>query len=190
MIDDGRELFVVTRSGRRVPIFRPDPDSIVIRDIAWGLARRFRWSGQRGLTVAQHSVHVSRRLNYEEEAQWGLLHDAAEAYLGDMPRPLRDRLAVTIPGPGRCGGQLRSWARVETGLLRAIGERFHLCWPVPAAVTEADDREMAREARDLFGDPGLAQCAYPEPLPALLDPYPAQEMFIERVAELFGGRWA
>lgn len=175
------ELIIETKHGGRVPIFDPDPASIEIRDIAAGLARKFRWSGQADLTVAQHSVHVSRRLA-GHEAQWGLMHDAAEAFLLDVPRPLKAKLMVYKA----LGTQwiLEQFAAVENRLLRAIGERFGLAWPIPEAVHEADDRELHREARDLFGDAIHAEEAYPEPLVVVPQPL-AENLFLRRFAELF-----
>lgn len=179
---DDPYLITPTKFGGRVSLLAPEPDSIDIRDIAAGLARRFRWSAQSDLTVAQHSVSVSRRLG-GYEAQWGLLHDAAEAYLPDVPRPLKRRLLVEIGDP-KGAMVIRPFVRVEQKLLMAIAVRFNLEPEMPLAVDEADDREMAREARDLFGDAGSAAAAYPEPL--VIQPWPMVEtQFLRRFAELF-----
>lgn len=180
---DDPYMLMPTKFGGRVSLFQPDPDSIDIRDIAAGLTRRFRWSAQSDLTVAQHSVAVSRRLG-GYEAQWGLLHDAAEAYLPDVCRPLKSRLLVETTDPRIGAKAWRQFREIEDQILRAIAKRFGLAWPMPVAVAEADDREMAREARDLFGDAALAQAAYPEPL--VIQPWPVVEnQFLRRFTELF-----
>lgn len=181
VLHDG-EVIIATRYGGRLPIFKPDLASLQIEDIAAGLTRRFRWSAQSDLTVAQHSVAVSRRLA-GHAAQWGLLHDAAEAFLPDVPRPLKPKLLVEVPlGPN--SSTFERFEQIENRLLRAIGERFGLSWPIPPAVHEADDREMAREARDLFGDAVAAETAYPEPL--IIEPWPLVEnQFLRRFTEIF-----
>ena len=174
------EVLILTKSGGRVPIFRPDPESFTIDDIAAGLARRYRWNSQSDLTVAQHCVHVSRRLaGYE--AQWGLLHDAAEAYLPDVARPFKAKLMVHVPF-GRGVSAYQGFEKVEHRMLRAIGNKFGLDWPIPPAVHEADDRELAREARDLFG--AAPENAYPEPLDIVPAPI-AENLFKRRFVELF-----
>lgn len=180
---DDPYLLTPTKFGGRVSLLEPDPDSIDIRDIAAGLARRFRWSAQSDLTVAQHSVSVSRRLG-GHEAQWGLLHDAAEAYLPDVCRPLKRRLLVETTDPRIGAKAWQQFGTVEERLLRAIGRRFGLAWPIPPVVQQADDRELAREARDLFGDAVAAEAAYPEPL--VIEPWPMVEnQFLRRFTELF-----
>ena len=65
-------------------------DSIDIIDIARSLSMIPRFLGHldRTYSVAQHSLYVSRMVS-AEAAFWGLLHDAAEAYLNDLPAPLK-----------------------------------------------------------------------------------------------------
>ena len=78
------------RSGKLVDLERPRVEDIVFADIAHALANtiRFGGHGERGATVAQHSVHVSQ-ICPPHLARWALLHDAAEAYLGDMASNLK-----------------------------------------------------------------------------------------------------
>jgi len=182
-------VFIPTRSGRRLDLAAPASDDIEIVDIAAGLARRFRWSGQTDYTVAQHSVAVSTRLE-GDEARWGLLHDAAEAFYPDVARPLKARLMVCEPfGPRQL---IREFRDCEDRLLMAIANRFGLPWPIPPSVHEADDRELAREARDLFEDRPMLWAIGPnhaDPYPDRIDvsPWPLVEnLFLKRYAELFG----
>jgi len=176
------EVIIPTRSGGRVAIYRPEPGSFDIRDIAGGLARRYRWSAQSDLTVAQHSVHVSLRLS-GVNARWGLMHDAAEAFLPDVARPFKEKLMVRA-SLGPHSWTFQRFGAIENRLLKAIGEQFGLPWPIPPAVHEADDRETAREARDLFGDVVVAGEAYPEPLETIPQPL-AETRFLRRFTELF-----
>ena len=89
----------------------PDPARIDIEDIAHALSMLVRFSGYgvRFYSVAEHSVHVSREID-RELAMIGLLRDAAEAYLGDVPSPLKR--------------QLTQFSAFEHKMELAIGERF------------------------------------------------------------------
>lgn len=75
-------------SGQYVNLLNPDPDTILIEDIAHGLSMKNRWGGHTiyPYSVAQHSVFVSDICRNRLE---GLLHDATEAYLSDLPSPAK-----------------------------------------------------------------------------------------------------
>ncbi|CAB4125076.1 COG1896 Predicted hydrolases of HD superfamily [uncultured Caudovirales phage] len=84
-----------TVSGRKIDITNPDPSTIVIEDIAWALSRLPRFSGHSipyvPYSVAQHCIQVANDLKeHGPEVQlFGLLHDAAEAYINDLPSPVK-----------------------------------------------------------------------------------------------------
>lgn len=94
---------MLTWSGAEVHPLDPRPDTICVEDIARGLANECRYAGhvQRFYSVAEHSVVVSIVLEeWARDAGWdekevvaiareGLMHDAEEAYLGDMIRPMK-----------------------------------------------------------------------------------------------------
>ena len=84
---------ISTRSGRRLYLQNPNAGQIHIDDIAHGLAHQCRFNGQTNkfYSVAQHSVMVASILPPELRLA-GLLHDAAEAYLGDSVQPLKELL--------------------------------------------------------------------------------------------------
>jgi hypothetical protein len=86
-------LKMTTASGRQVDPLNLTEDDITIEDIAHHLARinRFNGATKRPISVAQHSVYVRRllELSHKEVALQALLHDATEAYLSDMIRPLK-----------------------------------------------------------------------------------------------------
>lgn len=147
--------WIQTRSGRCYPLLAPDPEDVVLDDIAYALASMPRFTGhaQRsawgfGYTIAQHSVHVSE-LVPAEDAFAGLMHDAAEAYVGDMSSPLK-----------RC---LPDFALVERLSYLAIARRFGLPLEMPESVKHADLVMLATEKRDLM-------VAGPEPWLPLPDP--------------------
>jgi len=76
--------YILTNSGVRLSLVNPKVTQITISDIAIGLSNECRWMRQltKKLTVAEHSIIVSRKCPKELKLE-GLLHDAAEAYLGD-----------------------------------------------------------------------------------------------------------
>lgn len=85
--------WILTSTGRRVDFADPSPDTIDIIDIANGLSKQCRFSGQcrAHYSVAQHCVLVSAIVP-RHAAMAALLHDAAEAYMHDMPSPLKQML--------------------------------------------------------------------------------------------------
>lgn len=81
--------YIVTKSGIEFSLVKPDPETVRIRDIAHSLARIRRFNGHTGAncSVALHSVIVSH-LVPAEDAFNALLHDAHEAYIGDISTPV------------------------------------------------------------------------------------------------------
>lgn len=85
---------VRTASGRYLNFANPHVDQICITDIAIGLFRHYRWLGQHGdISVGLHSIYcqtLAKAKGYSPELQLAcLLHDAEEAYTGDIPKPLK-----------------------------------------------------------------------------------------------------
>jgi uncharacterized protein len=81
--------WIETASGLRYHFLNPQQDEIDIQDIALALANKCRFSGHTQFySVAEHSVCVAYRLPKHLRLA-GLLHDASEAYLGDIPSPLK-----------------------------------------------------------------------------------------------------
>src|ERR1051326_3663293 len=79
-----------TYTGVRFYPSDPRPDEIFIQDIAHSLSNMCRFAGhvKEFYSVAEHSVRVSLAC-HPDDALWGLLHDASEAYVVDMPRPIK-----------------------------------------------------------------------------------------------------
>ena len=91
----GNMATLETVSGRKIDVSNPNPADIVIEDIAWALSRMPRFSGHSipytPYSVAQHCIQVAEDLkDYGPDIQlYGLLHDAAEAYINDLPSPVK-----------------------------------------------------------------------------------------------------
>ena len=128
---------ILTQSGRSINLLQPDPALICIEDIAHGLSHLCRFTGHTRsfYSVAQHSLHVSYAVpaKYAFEA---LLHDATEAYLGDVSSPLK--------------ALLPEYRLLEHSMDRAIRKRFGLPAMQSLHVKHADLRMLATERRDLM----------------------------------------
>lgn len=105
------DAWVLTASGRRFDLLAPDASAVDAKDLAHALSQLCRFGGHTRVpySVAEHSLFVSR-LVPERMALAGLLHDAAEAYVGDCVGPLAHRLP--------------EFRAVEERIQRAIGRRF------------------------------------------------------------------
>ena len=170
--------WIQTFTGKQFFPLDPRPEDLDIRDIAHALSLQCRFNGHclQFYSVAEHSVRVSEWLD-GEHSLWGLLHDAAEAYLGDVVRPLKR--------------QLDAYNAIEKRLLRVVADHFDLGWPMPEAVAVADTRLLAAEARDIMAPaPAPWELMGLEPLPGTIEPWSATEAeqrFVERYAKLTGG---
>lgn len=89
--DARRGDWMMTYTGQKVFPLDPRPEEINLRDIAWALAHQCRYNGHCRFfySVAEHSVILSKTFHDAGLARQALLHDAAEAYIGDMIRPLK-----------------------------------------------------------------------------------------------------
>jgi uncharacterized protein len=133
--------YLQTVSGRWVNPFDPDPDQLDAGDIARALANQCRFGGHCAVfySVAQHSVIVSeiveQRGGDTEDVFAALMHDATEAYLGDMPHPLKHRSPLGA-----------AFKEAEDHLERALREHFAIKADVPE-IKRADRALLATERR-------------------------------------------
>jgi hypothetical protein len=118
----------------------PDAEDICIEDIAHHLAiiNRFGGASRVPISVADHSVLVAGEMP-AHLALWGLLHDASEAYLIDLPRPVK------------YSPELVGYRKVEAMLQAMIYAKFGLTGPEPAELKLVDDQMLMTEQRDLMG---------------------------------------
>lgn len=82
-----------TYTGKFVDPFNLRPEDVCIEDIAHALSNQCRFAGHtnRFYSVAEHSLEVCAKLE-KPLSIYGLLHDAPEAYLIDLPTPIKDQL--------------------------------------------------------------------------------------------------
>jgi len=137
-VGSDRGSYFLTRSGKKIHYFDVQEDDLDLEDIIPAIANIPRFNGHVGsYSVAEHSYWVAKLVPDERELRlWGLLHDASEAYLGDIAKPLKDALP-----------ELQS---VENNILLAIAFKFGLPWPIPEEVIHADKVMLATEVRDLY----------------------------------------
>lgn len=163
--------WIQTRSGRALDLEDPQPDQIEILDISWGLARCARFAGQTvgevAYSVAQHCVLASRLVE-PKHAVAALMHDASEAYLGDVAAPLKSLLP--------------DYRRVEARLMAAIAARFGFAHPLPAEVKRVDLLLLATEKRDLMAPEPKRWLPLPPPLPESIEVWPVRQAHDEFIA--------
>lgn len=154
--------WMLTFTGKKFYPLSPRVEDIDIIDIAHSLSLQCRYNGhvQRFYSVAEHCVLMSRAISRgaaeswvglppserAEMALWALLHDAPEAYIGDMVRPLKRHM------PDYCA--------IDDAIMKVIAERFELeARTIPPMVKGADTRILLDERDALFdsigGDWGL-----------------------------------
>lgn len=106
--------FILTRSGVEFDLRYPTPEMVNLSDIAHALSNIKRFNGHTDVncSVALHSIILSHAVP-EENAIQALLHDAHEAYIGDISSPVKGLLGVNIK-------------KLECGIDRAIAHRFNV----------------------------------------------------------------
>jgi hypothetical protein len=167
---------ILIRSGSYFSFLEPHNSTYTIEDIAHALSRVCRFGGhtESHYSVAQHSV-LSSYLAEDEFKFDALMHDAAEAFLGDIPSPLK----MLLP----------DYKTIEIRVEKAIFERFGVSFPLPQNVKEVDKMMLAIEKRDVIGnDDYWEHLAGVVPLDSMtIVPLPAEiafDFFMSRYEEL------
>lgn len=170
---------IMTFSGLYVNVLDLQPENILLEDIAHALSMQCRFAGhcKEFISIAQHSVNVSLHVP-EEDALWGLLHDASEAYVTDIPRPLKH------------SSEMRGFCEIEERIQKVIARRFGLKWPMPPSVKEQDAIELLTEwesFKPLGGMKWNGTLSHLEPREDALTSYAppqAKRIFLERFKTL------
>lgn len=165
--------WILTHTGKRFDLLAPRAELISTIDIAHALSHVARFGGhtRHHYSVAQHSLLVASLVPPGLQLT-ALLHDATEAYIGDLVRPLK--------------ALLPDYSEIEHGIWLAICDRFNLDPVLPASIHQADMIALATERRDLMPDhaepwPCLAGV---EPLPTTLPRWTSEQASIHYHSKL------
>ncbi len=186
--------YLLTASGIRVDLVNPRAEDVSILDVAHALARICRYTGHcaEAYSVAQHSCLVACELEGQgydaATCRQGLLHDAHEAYTGDMASPIKRALrrlgtmAVAAFDP---------WEHFERRHASAVRDRFRIPRDLHAAVHAADLALLMAEKRDLMPPDGPDGGGWPCVEPSKIQVVPwtadfAQGRFLD-LAGVLGG---
>lgn len=173
-----KDAWLFTHKGKRFFPLEPTQDMIDIEDIAHALAREGRFGNHTAklYTVAQHAVIMSYLVSPENQL-WALHHDDSEAYLCDIPRPLK-MLPI-----------FETYASIEDRLMRVICDKFNLPHEMPEEVANMDRALCSAEAKCLFANaiPPEWKVTVP-PVDIVIkrcwSPEEAEVLFLERHREL------
>lgn len=172
LTEQQRGNWMQTYTGRRFYPLDPRPEDVDPVDIAHALSLICRYGGHvdRFYSVAEHCILVSQAVAPEHRL-WALLHDATEAYVGDMVRPLK----LNMP----------AYRAVEDRVMAAVAARFRLRGSMPWDVKDADTRILLTE-RDAL----MSATKHPwaiegmEPLPVRVQGLPPMSAQLDYLAEL------
>jgi hypothetical protein len=179
--------WLATASGAAFDLTGQNERQVDIRDIAAALAKQCRFNGAtlQFYSVAQHSCVVAQALKKHGPLVQllGLMHDAHEAYTGDIARPVK-RLVASV-------GAYNAFQDLEETIQRTIHRAFRLpekpSKAFCALVEMADEATLATEVRDLLAEPKRAWKLKAQPLPTPIVPMPwprAEEKFLAMFHEL------
>lgn len=159
--------WIQTRKGRAFDLLNPRPEDVDHQEVAHALARINRFTGHTntghpdglGYTVAQHCVLSAQAMRelcpeslagtrYEDLlALEALVHDAAEAYTGDVSAPMKAAMRAVTYGPQGHGSD---FDRIEAEVWRAVAVAFRVPVTLNALVKVVDLRMLATEARSFM----------------------------------------
>jgi hypothetical protein len=154
-----------TFTGIYMNVFEPTLDMICMEDIAHALSNQCRFGGHlpEFYSVAQHSITMSNKM-HENHKLAALLHDASEAYLLDIPSPIKKGLS--------------NYKEIEDRLMFLIAEKFGFQYPLHEKVKEVDEYMLQWEWSNLM----LGRKIFPEI--KCLWPGDAEELFLTTFDEL------
>lgn len=161
-----RGSWIQTYTGKKFYPLDPRPEDICMEDIAHALANTCRYNGHSRVfySVAEHCVRMSIA-NVPGCPKWRLMHDAAEAYISDVPRPVKPMLA--------------EFKVIEESILKVIGEKYNLGSMCHRHISDGDLIMLATEKRDVLLPGPEWGIELPTPLKNVINPWPAEIAEIE-----------
>ena len=134
--------WIQTYTGKAFTPMDPKASFVCIDDIAHSLSMQCRYAGHcnKFYSVAEHCVLMSRAVS-DENKLWALLHDASEAYLVDVPRPIKPHLI--------------GYREIEAKVMAAVCERFQLPRMMPDEVHDADSAILRDECEQNMAEPPM-----------------------------------
>lgn len=190
------EVYIRTYTGGKFHVFAPKPDEVSILDIAHALSQQCRFTGhtRKFYSVAQHSVLVGRQaeqwdvVHAEAYRLKGLLHDAAEAYLVDLPTPIKRNVTFASEWKGLD-------ARITDAVHGAFGIQYH---GASHYIKGLDHRMLLTEQRDLMNgadlnemNQGTYMAGWRTPFDFTIEPWSseqAEEEFLKDFKKYMGMR--
>jgi len=161
--------WISTYTGKKVHYLNPLKEEICIEDIAHALALTCRFGGHCNVfySVAEHSIRVANEVDRDHKLA-ALLHDAHEAYLHDVPRPIKEDIV--------------RYKEIADVIQTAINKKFGLSFGYD--VSHADDVLLATEARDLLSNTHDWD-KLPSPLPIFIIPIEAPSIVEKMFLDMF-----
>lgn len=122
-----------TFMGKYIDPLNPDPDAINLVDIAHALSNQCRWGGHvmRFYSIAEHSIFVQNMVFSWKDKIAAMLHDASEAYISDIVRPVKRRLT--------------NYQEIEHNLMTVISNKYGFEYPLNNRVHDADNYALKWE---------------------------------------------
>lgn len=150
--------WIETFTGLKMYPLAPKAVQIEIADIAHALAYKCRFNGhcRAFYSVAEHSIRMYWHATTPLNKMLALLHDSAEAYLPDIPRPIKPHYPKVN--------------KIENRLLSIILTKYIGCPELTPYISLLDAKMLATEARDLMSSGGSDWQELPPPYPEKIKP--------------------
>jgi 5'-deoxynucleotidase YfbR-like HD superfamily hydrolase len=182
--NDFKKAYIGTFTGKQFFLLEPRLEDIDITDIAHALSLQCRWTGhvKYHYSVAQHSYYCSF-LGPDSEAFDRLMHDAGEAYVGDLSRPLKHYTEAGV-----------AYRKQEAIIQKVIAERFGYSFIEPPSVKLADNSMLYAEKKQIMNlsfEEAENWARYDENNGIVIEqwvPGQAEQMFLKRFEELYNRR--
>jgi uncharacterized protein len=127
---------ILTYSGKMISVTNPKADDLFIEDIAHALANQCRFGGHsyEHLSVAEHSINCALEFKHSRALAFtALMHDSAEAYLTDLPTPIKSLLP--------------DYLKLEDNFNKVLAQRFGFEYPFPQKILDVDKQMLNKEMR-------------------------------------------